>query len=169
MARKAAWEDMADTDLGPYAKSRSTPWGRVFFGLLFIVTATLIASYYVPLYRAHRRLDAQYRELVQKSQARSDGVSKAQLALKTVTEQRDRLQAEQDQHENAQKADADKVERLRTTLATKLDKLSKKGSAAVAVDGSSVVVALDSAFLFVPQKLDVAPGARSVLCDAVKA
>jgi flagellar motor protein MotB len=122
----------------------------------------------VPLYRAHQRLDAQFRELGQKSQGLSDSASKAQLDLKAMTAQRDQLQAEHDQRDSAQKGDADKLERLRAALATKLDKLAKKGGAAVVINGGAVVVALDSAFLFVPQKLDVAPPARATLCDLVK-
>ena len=33
---------MADADLGPYAKSRGTRWGRVLGGLLFVAVATLV-------------------------------------------------------------------------------------------------------------------------------
>ena len=169
MARKAAWEDLAEADMGPYAKKRGTSWSKVFVGLLVIGGATFVAAYYVPLYRAHQRLSDQYRELGQRSQGLSESVSKAQLDLKAVTEQRDQLQAEHDQRESVKKGDADKLEHLRATLSTKLDKLTKKGSAAVVVDGTAVYVALDSGFLFLPQKLDVAPAARTVLCDLVKA
>src|SRR3954462_15969984 len=95
MARKAAWEDMADADLGPYAKSRGTRWGRVFAGLLFVAVATLVAAYYVPLYRAHEKLAEQYRELGQRSQGVSETVTRVQSELKAATEARDQLQAEQ--------------------------------------------------------------------------
>ncbi|MET0792859.1 MAG: OmpH family outer membrane protein, partial [Polyangiaceae bacterium] len=169
MARKAAWEEMAEADLGPYGKSRGTRWGRVFFGLFFVATATFVAAYYVPLYRTHQRLDAQYRELGQRAQTLGDSVAKAQLDLKSMTEQRDHLQAEQDQRESVQKGEREKLEHLRTALASALDKFAKKGSAAVVVNGNSLYVALDGNLVFLPQKLDVTPAARAVLCDVAKA
>ena len=159
---------MAEADLGPYGKSRGTRWGRVFFGLFFVATATFVAAYYVPLYRVHQRLDAQYRELSQRSQALSDSASKAQADLKAMTEQRDRLQAEHDQLESARKGEGDKLEQLRLALAAKLDKFSKKGSAAVLVHGSALFVALDGSLAFQPQKVDVSPAGHAVLCDVAK-
>ena len=160
---------MAEADLGPYGKSRGTRWGRVFFGLFFVATATFVAAYYVPLYRVHQRLDAQYRELNQRSQSLSDSVSKAQADLKAMTEQRDRLQAEHDQLESARKGEGDKLEQLRGTLSTKLDKFTKKGSAAVVVNGGALFVALDGTLAFQPQKVDVSPAGRALLCDVANA
>lgn len=169
MARKAAWEDLADADMGPYARRRSTSWGRVFFGLLLIAAATFVAAYYVPLYRAHQRLGEQYRELGQRSQALSESVNKVQQELKSTTEQRDRLQAEHDQSASVKKADGERQERLRAALSSKLDRFLKKGSAAVVVHEGALVVAFDAALLFVPQKLDLNPTGRQLLCDALKA
>ncbi|MEO6599531.1 MAG: hypothetical protein ABIQ16_06630, partial [Polyangiaceae bacterium] len=88
--------------------------------------------------------------------------------LKSTTEQRDRLQAEHDQAATAKKADGDRQERQRGALSSKLDKFVKKGSAAVAVHDGALVVAFDAALLFVPQKLDLSPTGRQLLCDAVK-
>ena len=168
MARKAAWQDMADADLGPYGKSRGTRWGRVLGGLLFVAVATFVAAYYLPLYRAHQKLAEQYRELGQRSQGLSESVSKAQGELKSVTEARDQLQAEHDVREGEKKVSGDQQERVRAALSTKLDKFVKKGSAAVLVRAGSLVVAFDSATLFVPQKLELTPAARTLLCDIVK-
>jgi chemotaxis protein MotB len=168
MARKAAWEDLADADMGPYARKRGTSWGRVFIGVLLIASATFVAAYYVPLYRAHQRLSEQYHELGQRSQGLSDSVTKAQQELKSATEQRDRLQSEHDQTVSSKKADGDRLERLQSALSSKLDKLVKKGSAAVAVHDGALVVAFDAASLFLPQKLDLSPTGRQLLCDTVK-
>src|SRR5262245_12317996 len=104
MARKAAWEDMADADLGPYAKSRGTRGGRVLAGLLFVVIATFVAAYYLPLYRSHQKLAEQYRELGQRSQGLSETVGRLEGELKTVAAARDELQAEHDQRARASKA-----------------------------------------------------------------
>src|SRR5450432_3317872 len=129
MARKAAWEDASD--LGPYGKSRGTSWGRVFVLVLLVGMGTFVAAYYMPLYRAQQKLSEQYRDLSQKSQGLSDTAQKAQTELKSVTAERDQLRAEHDQHENAKKTESSALERVRTDLSTKLDKLVKKGSALV--------------------------------------
>ena len=168
MARKAAWEDLADADLGPYVKPRGTSWGRVFMGLLVIGTATFVVAYYLPLYRAHQKLGDQYRDLTTRAQGLSETVSKTQSELKSTTGDRDRLQGDHDRLESAKKSDGDQLERARAALTTKLDKLVKKGAAAVVVNGGALTVALDSAVLFQPQKLDLAPAGRTLLCDVVK-
>lgn len=159
---------MADGDLGPYGKSRGTRWGRVFGGLLFVAGATFIAAYYLPLYRAHQKLADQYRELGQRSQALSETVSRAQSELKLATAARDQLQAEHDLRENATKSSGDQQERVRVALAAKLDKFVKKGNAALLVNAGSLIVAFDSALLFLPQKLDLTPTGRALLCDVAK-
>jgi chemotaxis protein MotB len=166
MARKAAWESASD--LGPYAKSASTNWGRVFVLVLLVGIGTFVAAYYLPLYRAQQKLDQQYRDLSQKSQSLTDTATKTQADLKSVTAERDRLQAEHDKLASAQKAESDRLERLRADLATKLDKLVKKGSAVVALNGNTVLVALDTAALFLPQKLDLSPAGKATLCDIGK-
>jgi chemotaxis protein MotB len=166
MARKAAWEDASD--LGPYGNSRSTSWGRVFVLVLLVGMGTFVAAYYLPLYRAQQKLSDQYRDASQKSQSLSEAVTKSQTELKSVTTDRDRLQAEHDKRESAKKTQTDQLERIRTDLSTKLDKLVKKGSALVAGSGGSLLVALDAAALFVPQKLDLSPGGRALLCDIAK-
>jgi len=159
---------MADADLGPYAKSRGTRWGRVFGGIVFVAVATFVAAYYLPLHLAHQKLADQYRELGQRSQALTESVTKTQAELKAVTEARDRLQAEHDARENAKKSTGEQHERTKAALSSKLDKYLKKGNAALLVNGGSLFVAFDSALLFLPQKLELSPMGRALLCDVVK-
>jgi chemotaxis protein MotB len=159
---------MADADLGPYGKSRGTRWGRVFAGVLFVVVATFVAAYYLPLYRSHQKLADQYRELGQRSQGLSETVSRVQGELKRTSEARDQLQAEHDAHESAKKVTGDQQERTKAALSSKLDKYLKKGNAALLVSGGALFVAFDSALLFQPQKLDLSPVGRALLCDVAK-
>ncbi len=168
MARKAAWEDMADAELGPYAKSRGTRWGRVFTVLLLVACATFVAAYYLPLYRAHQKLADQYRELGQRSQGLSETVSKVQIELKAATEARDQLQAEHDLGESAKKSTGEQQDRARLALSSQLDKYLKKGNAALLVNAGTLLVAFDSARLFLPQKLELTPTGRALLCDVAK-
>ena len=159
---------MADADLGPYGKSRGTRWGRVFGGLLFVAVATFIGAYYLPLYRAHQKLADQYRELGQRSQALSETASRTQNELKSAIAARDQLQAEHDSRESAKKSTGEQQERVRVALSGKLDKFVKKGNAALLVNAGSLSVAFDSALLFQPQKLDLTPSGRALLCDVAK-
>jgi chemotaxis protein MotB len=163
MARKAAWQD-TDADLGPYRRSGSS-FGRVFVGLLVVGTATFVAAYYLPLYRAQQTLSAQYRELTQKLETAAQSVSQLQTELKTTTAQRDTLQAEHDQHASSKKSDTDKLDRVRGELSSKLDKFLKKGNAAVTTTGNSLLVALDDNLLFGAQKLELSAQGRALLCD----
>ena len=129
------------------AKSRGTRWGRVFAGLFFVVVATFVAAYYLPLYRAHQKLAEQYRELGQRSQGLSESVTKMQAELKTASEARDQLQADHDLRESARKTTGDQQERVEAALSSKLDKFMKKGNAALLVSAGSLFVAFDSALL----------------------
>src|SRR5450432_642818 len=166
MARKAAWEDASD--LGPYGNSRGTSWGRVFVLVLLVGMGTFVAAYYLPLYRAQQKLAEQYRDLSQKSQGLSDSSTKAQAELKSVTVERDQLQAEHDKRDSAKKTETDQLDHLRTDLSTKLDKLSKKGSALVTANAGSALVALDAAAIFTPQKLELSPAGKALVCDVAK-
>jgi chemotaxis protein MotB len=168
MARKAAWEDLEEADLGPYAKSNHTHWGRVWVGLLLVASATFVAAYYLPLYRAHQKLSQQYSELDRRAQSQASSLAKAEAELKSTIAQREQLQAERSQQTVAQDADSARLESVRLALSSKLDKFLKKGTAQVASSGGSLLVAFSSALLFQPQRLDLAPATRALLCDVAK-
>jgi len=159
---------MADGDLGPYAKSRGTRWGRVLAGLLFVAVATFVAAYYLPLYRAHEKLAEQYRELGQRSQGVSETVTRLQGELKAASAARDQLQAEQSARDGAKKSTSEQQEHARFALLPKLDKYLKKGNAALLVSSGSLFVAFDSALLFLPQRLELTPVGRALVCDVAK-
>jgi len=160
---------MADADLGPYAKSRGTRWGRVFAGLLFVAVATFVAAYYLPLYRSHQKLAEQYRELGQRSQGMSETVSRLESELKTVTLARDELQAERDQRARASQTTDEQRDRVRASLSLKLDKYLKNHSAALPTSSGPLLVTFNSAQLFLPQKVELTTVARALLCDVAKA
>lgn len=159
---------MAEADLGPYGKSRGTRWGRVVAGLFFVAVATFVAAYYLPLYRSHEKLADQYRELGQRAQGLSETANRAQGELKAANEARAQLQAEHDARESAKKSTGDQQERARLALSAKLDKFVKKGNAALLVSAGSLFIGFDSALLFQPQKLELTPSGRALLCDVAK-
>jgi outer membrane protein OmpA-like peptidoglycan-associated protein len=140
----------------------------VFVLILLVGIGTFVAAYYLPLYRAQQKLSEQYRELGQKSQSLTDSATKAQTELKSVTAERDQLQAEHDKRESAKKTTSVDLDRVQSDLSTKLDKLAKKGSAIVTLNSGALIVALDAASLFAPQKLELSAAGKTTLCDVAK-
>jgi chemotaxis protein MotB len=168
MARKAAWEDAGDADLGPYGKPSGTRWGRVFVGLLLVAAGTFVAAYYLPLYRAQQKLGQQYRELQQRAAGLSNTVDKTTAELTSASKERDELKTARDEQQVATETAQQQQQSLRAELAGKLDKVLKKGGGAVVASERSVVVALNEALLFAPQKLVLSPQAKPLLCDIAK-
>jgi chemotaxis protein MotB len=169
MARKAAWEDLADSDLGPYAQPRGTRWRRVFTDLSIVAVATFVAAYYVPLYRSQQRLSDEYRALSDQSRAQSESIEAARAQLKSITAERDQLRTDHDRKVDADKDASSQRERARAAVSSKLDKPMKKGTVAVIATEGNLVVALDSGLLFLPQRLDLTPTAPALLCEILKA
>jgi chemotaxis protein MotB len=166
MARNP-WRAAADSDVGAFRPQRGR-WTPVLMGLLVAAIATFIAAYHVPLFRAHRLLRDQHRALSQKWQAQSQKTQKLEADLDVAGRARKELEAERQQRETVAKADGERVERLRADLAAKLDRYIKKGNIALAPSAGSLVVALDENLIVVPQKIDVSPGGRVILCDVAK-
>ena len=168
MARKARWEDLAESELGPYGKQGGSRWARVLAGLLFVAGATFVFAYYLPLYRAHAQLSKQYRDLGDRTQTLTNTVQGTERNLKTASARIDELQAERDQRDGVKHQRAEQIERVRTLLSTKLDKYLKKGTLALVSGDGTLLVGLDAASLFLPQKLDLTPAAQALLCDVAK-
>jgi chemotaxis protein MotB len=166
MARNP-WRAAEDSDFGAFRPQRGR-FAPVLMGVMVAAIATFIAAYYVPLYRAHRLLGDQHRALSQKSQALSQKAQKLEADLEVASRARRELEAERLQRETASKAEGERLDRLRSELAAKLDRYVKKGSIALAPSAGVLVVALDENLILVPQKLDVLPGGRVILCDVAK-
>jgi len=142
----------------------------VFVSVILIGTATFAGAYYLPLYKAHQTLNADYQKLSHDAQSSATSLRTTQAELKATNERLDTLQNEHDQRERDKKASTGKLETLKTDLSTKLDKLIKKGSLSVSnTSGGGLLIGFDPAFLFVPQKLDLAAPGHGALCDIAKA
>jgi chemotaxis protein MotB len=113
-------------------------------------------------------LSDEYRALSDQSRAQSESIDTVRAQLKSVTSERDQLRTDHDRKVDADKDASSRRERARAGVSSKLDKLVKKGSVAVVATESALVVALDSAWLFLPQRLDLTPTAPSLLCEILK-
>jgi hypothetical protein len=164
----ANWQD--DPDLAALRPRRgSTPWGRIFIGVLFVGCGTFALAYYLPLYRAHHALSDDHARLREKLEGVEQQLQKSESELKSVTAKRDELQASADQEQAKQSSRASDFGSIKDALATAADKAIKKKAAAVGVDASGARLAVAPSQLFAAGKLDVNAAGATLLCAVAKA
>jgi chemotaxis protein MotB len=166
---KNPWDD--DSDLRAFSRGASSPtrWGRVFLGVAVVAVATFVGAFYVPLFRAHDRLTGEQRRALDQVQALQRSATQTQTELKAAASRRDELEAVEKQRESAASARASEAEALRSELATKLERLTKKGLVQLGVAEGRLVVAVADPALFTAHKLDLNPLGKQTLCDVAKA
>jgi chemotaxis protein MotB len=165
---KSPWDE--DSDVPAFARSRSgsTRWGRVFLGVAFVIVATFVGAYYLPLFRAHDTLSAEHRRVSEQNQTLQRSLNEAQAELKTAKARRDELEAEQHQREATKTGQSSELETVRSELKSKLDRYLKKGSELGSRDGH-LVLAIPDALVFSAGKLEVSNTGKQLLCDFAKA
>jgi len=169
---KNHWDD--DPDVAAMRGSMrprggGSSWGRILFGVLIVACGTFGFAYYLPLHRAHGSLVGDHSRLRAELENAQSSVKQVQGELKTATERRDQLEAENQTRESAKKALGASSESARATLLTALDKPAKKKQAAVGLDEGGLRVALGAGFLFSTGKVELTSAGRTALCDIAKA
>lgn len=145
------------------------PWGRVLLGVLVVACGTFGLAYYLPLYRAHRSLTDDHTRLRAELETASNSLKQSQSDLKEATAKRDELEADRDKRESALKGKSADAQTLKSSLATSLEKFSKKKQALVGADEAGVHVALSTGLLFGTGKVDVSASGQIALCEVAKA
>jgi flagellar motor protein MotB len=164
----ANWQD--DPDLAAMRPRRgSTPWGRIFMGVMLVGCGTFGLAYYLPLYRAHHALSDDHAKLREKLEGVEQSLQKAESELKTVTSKRDELQASAQEAEAKVTAHTSDLGSLKDALASAVEKPLKKKAAAVGADATGARVALAASTLFTTGKTDVSAGGTALLCAVAKA
>lgn len=164
----ANWQD--DPDLAALRPRRgATPWGRIFFGVLFVGCGTFALAYYLPLYRAHRALSDDHARLREKLESAEQALAKSQSELKSVTAKRDELQASAEQEQAKQSSRTNDLGSVKDAMTTAADKAIKKKAAVVGSDASGARLAVAPAQLFAAGKLDVSAAGAALLCAVAKA
>jgi flagellar motor protein MotB len=163
----ANWQD--DPDLAGLRPRRSTPWGRIFIGVLLVGCGTFAAAYYVPLYRAHHALSDDHARLLEKLESVEQTLQKTEGDLKSVTAKRDELASTADEAEAKRTKSASDLGSVKDALATAADKAMKKKAAAVGVDGTGARLSVATSQIFATGKLDVSASGVTLLCAAAKA
>ena len=167
MARTPAWDDL-DGLGNNFGRPRTGRWKTVLVLLGLIGVATFVLGYYLPLFRAHQALLASHQALSGKAQSASAALKTAQTELSSTKDKRDELERERYQAETAKKSDLSKLELVKASLATKLDKYASKGQAAVTITDGRLFVSFPDSLIFTAQKAEVSPRGKSALCDVAK-
>jgi hypothetical protein len=164
----ANWQD--DPDLAAFKPRRgSTPWGRIFVGVLFVGCGTFALAYYLPLYRAHHAHSDDHARLREKLEGVEQALQKSEAELKSVTAKRDELQASVDQAQAKISAGTSDLGSVKDALATAADKAIKKKAAAVGADASGARLAVAPSQLFAAGKLELSGAGGTLLCAIAKA
>lgn len=165
------WEDV-DDDLAALA---GRPRGklsvkRIWPQLLGIAGLTFATAYYLPMHRAHRALTTQHAVALQRGDGLERELKQAQADLREAKERGDELAAKVDAADAQAKQRADALKSLKERLESALSKPVKSG--AVGIDGGGpgvVVVSIEPDQVFLPNKLDVSPKGKDLICDVARA
>jgi flagellar motor protein MotB len=168
MARSPAWDSQIDLNSLGVRRSRGGGWKTVLVLLGLIGAGTFVLGYYLPLHRAHAALTAQHQALSGKAQSAAAALKNAQTELSTTKDKRDELERAQHEIQTAKTKDMAKLELVKTSLGTKLEKLTSKGQAAITLSDNRLFVSLAESMLFAGQKPEVSARGKSVLCDIAK-
>jgi chemotaxis protein MotB len=141
----------------------------VLGGVLLVGVATFAGAYYLPLFRAHDTLTAEHRRVVDQAQSLERSLNETKGQLKTVTARKEELEAEQKKRESSAADSSSQLEGLKADLASRVDRVAKKGLAQVALADGGVLVAVADAALFAPHKLELSGPGKQLLCDLGKA
>jgi chemotaxis protein MotB len=128
MSRKH-WEESAETDeLAAMGVSRHPGRGyKIFAGLLLVGTATFVAAYYVPLYRAHALLRREYTAVSRESATFRQQLVDAVAALNKTNDECNQLRGELHKQEKGADTLVARAERLERSLQAPLKKFQGKG------------------------------------------
>lgn len=162
------WDDDADMQALRGGRS-STRWGRVFWGLVLVGMATFAVAYYLPLFRAHDTLTAEHVKVLKDLQTQKQTLESQNAELKRVSARKEELEIAQQKVASGDAAASTALDGVKSQLASKLDRLSKKNLAEVGVAEGRLVVGVADAGIFNPRKLELSPSAKPWLCELANA
>jgi chemotaxis protein MotB len=167
MARTPAWDDL-DGIGNNFGQPRAGRWKVVLLSLGLIGAATFVLGYYLPLYRAHEALTAEHQALAAKAKSAAGALKVTKDELSTTKDRRDELESARHERETAEKARHSKLELVKASLASKLQRYTQKDQAAVTLSDGRLFVSLSESLVFGPKNADVSGRGKSVLCDIAK-
>lgn len=138
-------------------------WGWVW-RLLAVAGLTLAGAFYVPLYRAHKALTAEYASLNQRMAAVDQAVAGMRSELGAAKAKADELEARQGMNQTRERASRELLEQVKTDLTSKLSRFVEKGTLVIAARRSRLVVRLPQAVTAGAPRADMTVDSRIALC-----
>src|ERR1041385_2736419 len=107
-------------------------WGWVL-RLCVVAGLTLAAAFYLPLYRAHKQLTADFTALNERTQSVGQELGAARAELASTKAKRDELEARRGMDQTRERASHELVEQIKTDLASRLARFADKGTLAISI------------------------------------
>jgi chemotaxis protein MotB len=165
--RKKDWQNLdgnealAEMRLSPH---RGRVW-RILSGVLFVASATFIAAYYLPLYRAHASLTREYRTLSTEATTQHKQLTETLDTLKQISTERDQLSQVVGSTQRNSSALVHEAENFEHDLSTSLKKYIGKGKLQVSRDKEKLRLSLASPALVHATSGDLTDTGKKVLCQ----
>lgn len=164
------WEDV-DDDLAALAgRSRSKlSVKQIWPQLLGIAGVTFATAYYLPMHRAHRALTNQHAVALQRSDELGHQLEQTQEKLRKSEQRAGELARKVDAADARAKRRAEELSALKERLSSALARPMRSGAVAIAEGDRGVVVSIAPGDVFLPNKLDVSPKGKDLICDVARA
>lgn len=143
--------------------------GRWFGGLFVVLALTFAAAYYVPLYRTHKALVAEYTSLAERVTLIENDLARAKTDLRAATAKNAELTARHQTLDVNREERTTRLVRMQTDLSSKFAPLIEKREMSVEVRGNSLKITLPSALTENRDRTEVTPTALVALCNVATA
>jgi flagellar motor protein MotB len=163
---KKNWQKLAETDdlsefnLSPH---RGRGW-KIFSGLLFMVTAAFVAGYYVPLYRAHALLRAEYKATSSEAATFRKQLEATVAAFDHTTGECSNLREELRRQTKDTEAILARAERIERMLQTPLKKYQGKGKVQMERQREKLRISLAAPALIAAKGATLTEFGKKALC-----
>jgi flagellar motor protein MotB len=162
--------DFSDPDLlAMGVRQRKFPLTGVLLLLLLIGTGGFVAGMYLPLQKAHQELAGKFEALAKSSRSVTDELTRTQEQLKTVEQERSKLQSAVSASDERNKGVEQRSNDLSHKLEAALEKRIKQQTASLAQADNTVSVRIPSAVLFAANGVGVTRTGAQLLCEVAKA
>ena len=168
---KNPWEDPDHEVLALAATMQAKGpkrWLRLGIGLLVIALLTFIAGYYIPLFRAHDALRAEFQQLSERRRLLDEKLKSTELTVKRLETEKSELQSKVDERQTTENARKQHLDQLSASVASMLSPHERKGAAQASADSDRVRVALANHLVFSSNSLTIPGRGTSLLCDIGK-
>jgi chemotaxis protein MotB len=168
---KNPWEDPDHEVLALAATMQAKGpkrWLRLGLGLLVIASLTFIAGYYIPLFRAHDALRAEFQQLSERRRLLDEKLRTGEQTVKRLETEKSELQAKLDERQTTENARKQQLDQLSASLDSIVASHERKGAAAASADSDRVRVALANHLVFSANSMTVPGRGTSLLCDIGK-